>query len=136
MELEAKTNDLTILVHNQGYDDVTVAVSARPIYKLLDGNVVFFWLQWLWSSIATTNVGPKAKKKVNTVTSWNMITHQLGSWGWRLYNITVRRKVDGYVATCTTPLDCTWIVEERGIHQEGAAERNYCKFESPANSED
>ncbi|KAL8202723.1 UNVERIFIED_CONTAM: hypothetical protein K2H54_023445 [Gekko kuhli] len=120
---------LIIQVHNKGWEDVTVSVSARPFFKLFEGNIVFFWAKWLWSSFSTTVVCPGRKKAVSKVTTLNIITHKLGGYRWRLYNISVA-KSGGCIAKCTTPLHCTWIVEDRGIIQEDDPE-NRCEFEKP-----
>lgn len=87
-------------------------------------NVIFFLFKWLASFFPKT-VCPGQKKKVNEVTDWNLITYYLGRYSWRLYNIKVVR--NGLEASCATPLDCTWIVEEQGIYQEDDTE-NRCKF--------
>lgn len=124
---ELESVDFTILVYNKGWEDVTVTASARPLFKLLDGNVVFFWFKWLWSTLITTKVSPGQTKPVNKVTKCNAVTYKLGSFGWKLYTICVRRKLDGAIATCLTPLNCTWIVEENGIYQANDP-MNRCRF--------
>ncbi|KAH0628533.1 hypothetical protein JD844_009853 [Phrynosoma platyrhinos] len=130
MEQDSETNALVIWVHNISWEDIEVTVSARPFFRLLDGTMIFFWYKWL-SSLFGTTVCPGEKKQVNKVTEWNVITYQLGNYGWKLYNITVERKSDRYIAACSTPLHCTWIIDEKGIYQEETP-TNRCKFEPPA----
>lgn len=123
--LEEEHSTLIIYVNNQVWDNISVTVSARPLFKLLDGNVVFFWFKWL-SSWITTGVRPGQTKIVNTVTSWNFFTHSLGKHGWWLYSIQVSKN-NGETAKCLTPLHCTWIVTTDGIYQEEDPE-NRCRF--------
>ncbi|CAM4434826.1 unnamed protein product [Lepidochelys olivacea] len=42
---ESEMSNLVIQVNNMSWEDVTVVVSARPLFELLDGNVVFFWFK-------------------------------------------------------------------------------------------
>ncbi|CAM4469478.1 unnamed protein product [Lepidochelys kempii] len=42
---ESEMSSLVIQVNNMSWEDVTVVVSARPLFELLDGNVVFFWFK-------------------------------------------------------------------------------------------
>uniref|UniRef100_A0ACB8ERL9 Uncharacterized protein n=1 Tax=Sphaerodactylus townsendi TaxID=933632 RepID=A0ACB8ERL9_9SAUR len=120
-----------ILVHNRSWKDVTVSVSARPLVKPLEGNMLFFWFQWLRSTFSTTEICQGQKKSVSEVTSRNYFIYQLGSLKWKLYNIRVTRKSDGWIAECSTPLSCTWIVEDKGIFQEDDTE-NRCEFKQPS----
>ncbi|CAM5081536.1 unnamed protein product [Eretmochelys imbricata] len=50
--VKSEMSSLVIQVNNMSWEDVTVVVSARPLFELLDGNVVF-WFKWLWSWIKT-----------------------------------------------------------------------------------
>ncbi|CAM4437538.1 unnamed protein product [Caretta caretta] len=43
--VKSEMSSLVIQVNNMSWEDVTVVVSARPLFELLDGNVVFFWFK-------------------------------------------------------------------------------------------